>query len=226
MGATVPKVLLPVSGTSRGDSPSILQRSVHAFASDDSCERVIVCVPQTWRQEFASSLREFPKVSLVDGGGTRQESVRLGVEALYEALQAAGEDPARVCVLVHDAARCCVTREVIHRVVDGVCEHGAVTAGVPVPDTLNKVVDGVIESVIDREGVWSIQTPQGFLVEELRAAHYAALVDGFVGTDDASVVARLRAVHMVLGDRLNIKVTHPHDLEVLARITAVDGDTK
>jgi 2-C-methyl-D-erythritol 4-phosphate cytidylyltransferase len=220
MGASVPKVLLPMPGGALGTSNSILQRTVRTFAGDDACERIVVCVPAEWREEFSRCLTDFAKVSLVNGGATRQISVQLGVEALNEAAKTSGEDPARMCVLVHDAARCCVSREVLHRVVAGVRAHGAVTAGVPVPDTLTKVVDGVVRSVVDREDVWAVQTPQGFLLEDLRSAHYAAAVDNFVGTDDASVVARMRPVHMVLGDRLNIKVTHPHDLEVVARIDA------
>jgi 2-C-methyl-D-erythritol 4-phosphate cytidylyltransferase len=218
MGAAVPKVLLPMPAAGEGTSHSILQRTVETFVSDDLCDRVVVCCPTEWRDAFGHSLEAFPKVSLANGGATRQESVRLGVEALREAVTRDGEDPQGGCVLVHDAARCCVSREVIHRVVEGVRAYGAVTAGVPVPDTLTKVRDGEIASIVDREDVWSVQTPQGFLLEELRSAHFAAVADNFTGTDDASLVARLRPVRMVLGDRLNIKVTHPHDLAVIARI--------
>jgi len=76
----------------------------------------------------------------------------------------------------------------------------------------------VITETVDRQGVWAIQTPQGFNLQELRAAHFAARVDNFVGLDDASVVARLRPVRVVEGDRLNIKVTHPQDLKIAEEI--------
>ncbi len=217
MGADVPKVLLRL-----GDSPgssSIIRRTVQVFTADAACQRVVVCVPPAWHDAFASELRGELKVTLVHGGATRQESVRRGVEALSEVVRAEGGDESTECVLVHDAARCCIAAEVIARVLEGVALHGAVTAAVPVPDSLCKVSAGAISSFVDREDVWAIQTPQGFLLRELRGAHFAAHVDGFVALDDASVVARLRDVRVVAGDRLNIKVTHPHDLEVAARFT-------
>lgn len=219
MGADVPKVLLRL-----GDPPessSIIRRTVQVFTADAACQRVIVCVPPAWEEAFASELRDELKVTLVHGGSTRQESVRRGVEALSESVRAEGGDEATECVLVHDAARCCITAEVVARVVQGVARYGAVTAAIPVPDSLCKVSEGAISSFVDRDDVWAIQTPQGFLLGELRGAHFAANVDGFVALDDASVVARIRDVRVVAGDRLNIKVTHPHDLAVAARFTTV-----
>lgn len=220
MGADVPKVLLRL-----GDSPassSIIRRTVRVFSVDAACQRVVVCVPPAWEEAFDTELRDELKVTLVHGGATRQESVRRGVEALSEIVRAEGGDETTECVLVHDAARCCITAEVIARVVEGVARHGAVTAAISVPDSLCKVSHGTISSFVDREDVWAVQTPQGFLLGELRGAHYAAHVDGFVALDDASVVARLRDVRVVAGDRLNIKVTHPDDLAVAARFT-VEG---
>ena len=219
MGADVPKVLLRLSDPSA--SPSIIQRTVRVFTADPSCLRVVVCVPAAWEDAFSSELGQDPKITLVHGGATRQESVRRGVEALSEVVRAQGGDEATECVLVHDAARCCITGEVVARVVEGVARHGAVTAAIPVPDSLCKVSQGTISSFVDREDVWAVQTPQGFLLGELRGAHFTAHVDGFVALDDASVVARLRDVRVVEGDRLNIKVTHPHDLAVAARFTTV-----
>ena len=219
MGADVPKVLLKLSDAV--SSPSLIQRTVDIFVGDPLCVSIVVCVPSEWRERFAQELEGRAKVALIPGGATRQESVRLGIESLSASIVRAGGDLRATCVLVHDAARCCVSREVIHRVVDGVRRHGAVTAAVPVPDSLCKVSDGSVSSFVDREGVWAIQTPQGFLEEELRSAHFADRTDGFVALDDASVVARIREVKVVEGDRLNIKVTHPHDLGVAARIAQV-----
>ena len=211
MGAEVPKVLLRLSEAA--SSPSIIQRAVDIFVDDPQCVSVVVCVPPEWRERH--------KVALIPGGATRQESVRLGVESLSASVVRAGGDLRATCVLVHDAARCCVSRDVIHRVVEGVRLNGAVTAAVPVPDSLCRVADGAVSSFVDRDSVWAIQTPQGFLLDELRSAHFAARTDGFVALDDASVVARIRDVRVVEGDRLNIKVTHPQDLGVAARIAEV-----
>ncbi|MEY4667788.1 MAG: hypothetical protein RL518_487 [Pseudomonadota bacterium] len=219
MGADVPKVLLRLSDVP--SHPTIISQTVHIFSADPACTRVVVCVPAAWESAFMAEIGAEPKVTLVHGGATRQESVRRGVEALGELVRAQGVDEATECVLVHDAARCCLSSQVIKRVVEGVASFGAVTAAVPVPDSLCKVSDGGISSFVDREQVWAIQTPQGFLLGELRAAHFAANVDGFLATDDASVVARLRDVRIVEGDRLNIKVTHPQDLSIALRISQV-----
>ncbi len=216
MGAELPKVLLRLSEAP--SSRSIIQTTVDVFVADPCCEGVVVCVPAEWKERFARELEGRGNVTLIPGGVTRQESVRLGVEALSASVVRSGGDLRSTCVLVHDAARCCVSLDVVRRVVQGVQADGAVTAAVPIPDSLCKVADGAVSSCIDREGVWAIQTPQGFLLEELRSAHFAARADGFVALDDASVVARLREVKVVEGDRLNIKVTHPQDLGVAARI--------
>ena len=217
MGAAVPKVLLRLATGS--SERSIIAQTVNIFLRDSSCSRIVVCVPVAWQGAFSEEISGVPKVMLVLGGATRQDSVRLGVEALAERVLSEGGDEASECVLVHDAARCCVTPHVIERVVDGVREFGAVTAAVPVPDSLCKVSAGTISSLVDRENVWAIQTPQGFFLRELRGAHFAAQTDMFVATDDASVVARIRDVRVVEGDRLNIKVTHPRDLEMATRIS-------
>ncbi len=217
MGADVPKVLLRIPDSS--SSSSIISRTLCVFINDPLCTRIVVCVPPAWEADFAQEVGGEEKVLLVHGGATRQESVRLGVEALAERMRAEGGDEARECVLIHDAARCCVTVDVVRRVVEGVARFGAVTAAVPVPDSLCKVSDGAVSSVIDRENVWAVQTPQGFLLGELRGAHFAAHTDGFVALDDASVVARIRDVRVVEGDRLNIKVTHPGDLTIATRIS-------
>ncbi len=196
--------------------PSIIQRTVQIFSCDPECEHIVVCVNPEWRARFDEELRGLPKVVLVDGGETRQESVRCGVEALGSLV--VSPPHAKSCVLVHDAARCCLPADVVRRVVDGVYEHGAVTAAVSVPDALSTVIDGVLRSSVDRGNVWAIQTPQGFWLDELRGAHLAANAAGFVALDDASVVARGREVRVVEGDRRNIKVTHPQDLQVAVQM--------
>jgi len=219
MGAEIPKVLLRISQDS--SSSTIIAQTVGVFSADPACGRIVVCVPPAWEDDFSREIGGDSKVSLVHGGATRQESVRLGVEALAEATRGEGRDEGDECVLVHDAARCCITPDVISRVVEGVKRYGAVTAAVPVPDALCKVTDGALTSFVDRERVWAIQTPQGFLLGELRGAHFAAYTDGFVALDDASVVARIRDVRVVEGDRLNIKVTHPGDLSIATRISQI-----
>lgn len=221
MRADMPKVLLSWANSPTEQPRSILQRTLEPFLADHACERIIVCVPPEWEARFGEHIGGPSKVSLVHGGASRQESVRRGVEALYVAVKADGSETDSACVLVHDAARCCVSSDVVRRVVEGVAHFGAVTAAIPVPDSLSRVSEGVMTESVDRSNVWAIQTPQGFYLEELRSAHSAATVDNFVALDDASVVARFRPVRVVEGDRLNIKVTHPQDLKVAEEIVRV-----
>jgi len=157
---------------------------------------------------------------MVLGGETRQQSVRAGLVAL----QSAGAQP-REIVLIHDAARCCVTAPVIVRVVAEVEKSGAATAAVPVVDAMVRAESSCISSYIERAGLWSIQTPQGFVLEEILKAHEDAVTQGTEALDDASLVSIGRSVPLVLGDRLNIKVTTPEDLE-LARALIAGGVVK
>ena len=140
MGAEVPKVLLPLGSEGR----SIIRGTVSVFLSDPKCDRIVVCVGDEWRARFESELRGLVNVTLATGGETRQDSVRNGVEALGSLLDQSKTSRESACVLVHDAARRCVSRSVIDRVVEGVREYGAVTAAIPVPDSLAKVADGEI----------------------------------------------------------------------------------
>lgn len=210
MGARVPKVLLPCVRGFGDQEVSILRRTVSVFAQDSDCARVVVCAPSEWGEDFARQLEGIPSARIVNGGSTRQESVCNGMEALIR--EGGFEDDS--IVLVHDAARCCITSEVIKRVVDGVVKHGAVTAAVPIVDSLCRAEAGSVAGYLDRANAWSVQTPQGSFLKDLREAHRQARAQNFEGLDDASLVARLRPVGIVEGDRLNIKVTQPGDLEI------------
>jgi 2-C-methyl-D-erythritol 4-phosphate cytidylyltransferase len=210
MGASVPKVLLPISAGST--TSSILQRTVQVFVDQESCSHIVVCVPRAWREDFERALDGVRDLSIVEGGETRQESVRLGVEYLASIKGVSATLP----VLVHDAARCCVTSDVVDRVVRGVEEYGAATAAVRVLDSTCRVdMVGNLAEYVDRDALWSVQTPQGFLLGDLVRAHEEAKREGVIALDDASLVARIRPVRAVVGDRLNIKVTEPGDLKLV-----------
>jgi 2-C-methyl-D-erythritol 4-phosphate cytidylyltransferase len=100
---------------------------------------------------------------------------------------------------------------------------GAVTCGLPVPETVKRVKDGCVEETLNREKLWLTQTPQAFHRALLVQAHEKARADGFLGTDDAVLVERLgMMVRMVPGLRENIKVTTKEDL-ALAQILLQKG---
>ena len=120
-------------------------------------------------------------------------------------------------ILVHDAVRPVVTAEIINEVIEGAKKNGAAIAGMPAVDTIKQVdrtADGaLITATIPRERVVMAQTPQGFRYEILKKAFDEAAADGFMGTDEASLVERSGgAVAVVMGSPRNLKITTPSDM--------------
>ena len=153
----------------------------------------------------------FQKVSqIVPGGKRRQESVKNGIDALPED----GE-----IVAIHDGVRPLVTQAMIEDSIHSAARYGAVVFAMPVKETIKiSNPDGTVLKTLDRQSLWQIQTPQTFQVEVIREAHCRAVEDGFVGTDDASLVERLGGkVHILTGSYANIKITTQEDL-VLANL--------
>lgn len=146
----------------------------------------------------------------VAGGARRQDSVGAGLAAL---------PPGVEIVAVHDAARPLVRPDAVSRVVEAARGHGAALLAVPVGDTLKRVRDGRVIETPPRDEWWAAQTPQAFRVELLREALAKAEAEGRTGTDCAQLVEALGvAVHVVRGDPENVKITHPADLALAARI--------
>ena len=198
MGAKCNKVLLPIAGK------SMIVRSVEAFVP--LVEQVVVVSREEDMPVMASELAQNGlDVPMVSGGATRQESVWRGLQALSG--QCDG-------VLVHDGARCLVTADVIQRCMASVEECGTGVAAVPVTDTIKTVSNANIAlDTPNRASLRAVQTPQGFKTDLLRQAHEQAQRDGFLGTDDASLVERLGVpVQLTEGSRRNIKLTTPEDL--------------
>jgi len=153
------------------------------------------------------------KVSqIVPGGKTRQESVKKGIDAVP------GDSD---IILIHDGVRPFVTKEMIEESVRGARQFKAVVFAVPVKDTIKRVQsDGTVLQTLERESLCQVQTPQAFQARMIREACHRAVEDGFVGTDDASLVERLGVkVHVLPGSYTNIKITTPEDL-VLAHFIA------
>ena len=142
-----------------------------------------------------------PVSAVVTGGNTRQQSVRHGLDALPEDCTE---------VLVHDGARALVNEDTVHRVLDSVRICGTGVAAVPVTDTVKRAdAERTVRDTLDRNGLWLMQTPQGFRRELLVRAHEQAKDDL---TDDAALVEALgEPVHLVFGSSRNIKLTTRED---------------
>jgi 2-C-methyl-D-erythritol 4-phosphate cytidylyltransferase len=153
----------------------------------------------------------FQKVSkIVPGGKWRQESVKNGIDALPKDTD---------IVPIHDGVRPLITQAMIEDSIHAAVRFGAVVLATPVKETIKMSnPDGTVLKTLDRESLWQIQTPQTFQINVIREAHNQAIADGFVGTDDASLVERLGVkVHILPGSHTNIKITTPEDF-VLASL--------
>src|SRR5512139_4101730 len=142
---------------------------------------------------------------IVPGGKRRQDSVKNGMDALAKVVD---------IVMIHDGVRPFVTRAMIEDSIHSAERFGAVVVAMPVKDTIKMSnPDGTVLKTLDRESLWQTQTPQTFQVNVIKEAYYRATKDGFVGTDDASLVERLGVtVHILPGSYTNIKITTPEDL--------------
>ncbi|WP_366517777.1 2-C-methyl-D-erythritol 4-phosphate cytidylyltransferase [Thiomonas sp.] len=222
--------LIPCAGSGSrlpGDVPKqyrrllgdcVVQHTVRAFLRLPRIATVSVVV-QAGDALAASCLQSHPRLRLVPrGGASRAHSVLGGLDALLEA----GAQPAD-WVLVHDAARCCVTPRLIDALIDA-CSTDASGGllALPLPDTL-KLADaqGRVVRTEPREGRWLAQTPQMFRMAALHAALQSAIAAGVPPTDEAGAMERLGArPRLVPGAAFNVKITYPEDLELAQAVLA------
>jgi 2-C-methyl-D-erythritol 4-phosphate cytidylyltransferase len=216
-GSTRGKMASPSKQFTQLGGTPILIHTLRKFASHSSVSEIFVALRKDeipgFRERLEMEGKDIlqKKVELVEGGEHRQHSVANALAAI----SAGAED----VILVHDAVRPLVTAEIIDGVVEGAKKHGAAIAGMPAVDTVKQVdrtADGaLITSTIPRERVVMAQTPQGFRYQILKKAFDEADADGFVGTDEASLVERAGgSVAVVMGSPRNLKITTPADMEL------------
>ena len=199
MGGEIPKQFLPICGK------PVLMRTLEAFHAYDSAIHIVLVLPvsqQAYWKELCAEYHFALPHDVADGGETRFHSVLNGLAKIE------GEG----LVGVHDGVRPFVSQEVIARCYEEAAEKKAVIPVVGVVETVRYLVDG--ESVtVPRDQYKLVQTPQVFDLALLRKAYHQEYTDMF--TDDASVVEALgEKVHLVEGNRENIKLTTPFDLKL------------
>jgi 2-C-methyl-D-erythritol 4-phosphate cytidylyltransferase len=207
------KQLAPLRGR------SVMAWSLGAFLQLASLSSIVVVVHPEQLSESAAQLTPLVPTGVtfdvVVGGDTRQHSVMRGLEALPSACD---------LIAVHDGARPLLTEGVVSAEIEQLESDSSaegVVLGHPCVDTFKHVRDGVVVSTPDRTLFWSVQTPQIFRAAALRLAYERADVEGFAGTDDASLVERLGGrVLVVEGPRDNLKVTHAEDLLIAEAVLA------
>ncbi len=160
------------------------------------------------KDQIMNSIKQFSnKVSWINGGKTRQESVWNGLKNL----------PSNASkVLIHDGARCLIKSNLIDKCAIELNNVDSVVLAVKVTDTIKIVNENnYIESTPDRANLWAAQTPQGFSVNKLKEAHQKAIKNKWMVTDDASLFEMLNwPVKIIEGNALNIKITSPLDLKI------------
>jgi len=192
----------------------VLVHTLRRFASHPQVSEIYVALRPAEVEAFQERLSHEKlgrQVHVVEGGEHRQESVS-------NALAAVNAD-SQDLVLVHDAVRPLVDEETITNVIQAAERYGAAIAAIPAVDTIKQVertAEGaVVRATIPREHIVLVQTPQGFRSDVLRKAMTEASRDGFVGTDEASLVERSgHEVVVVMGSARNLKITTPADLEL------------
>jgi 2-C-methyl-D-erythritol 4-phosphate cytidylyltransferase / 2-C-methyl-D-erythritol 2,4-cyclodiphosphate synthase len=191
----------------------IIARTIDAFSSHPAIGPIVVTIHPDDHALFATAVADIAnRLIVVDGGATRQDSVRLGLEALR------GEAPAKV--LIHDAVRPFIDRAFIDRVVAAIDERQVALPAMPVTETLKRVgSDELVSATVARDGLYAAQTPQGFPFWAISAAHQKAHHAGRTGfTDDAGIAEGAKlAVKIVEGSADNVKLTFARDIAAADR---------
>jgi 2-C-methyl-D-erythritol 4-phosphate cytidylyltransferase len=195
----------------------ILIHTLRRFAAVDAVSEIWIALRENEIAAFRARLESeandglTKKVELVVGGEHRQQSAQNALNAIA----AASED----IVLVHDAVRPFVTEEIIQEVIAAARKYGAAIAALPAVDTVKQVErtanGALVKATIPRAGIVMAQTPQGFRYDIIKKAFDESAADGFLGTDEASLVERSgHEVAVVMGSPRNIKITTPSDMEL------------
>lgn len=202
--------------TELGGAP-ILIHTLRKFAAADAVSEIWIALRENEIAGFRERLQKEAKdiftkrIELTVGGEHRQQSVQNALDAI----KAQPDD----IILVHDAVRPFVTSEVIAEVIEGAQKYGAAIAGLPAVDTVKQVErtseGALIKATIPRASIVMAQTPQGFRYGVIKKAFDEAASDGFLGTDESSLVERSgHDVAVVMGAPRNIKITTPSDMDL------------
>jgi len=211
-------VLMPAAGTGARFSVNtpkqyieiagkpMLTHTVSIFEDMPECIEICVIIDPAGANRAHEALKGFKKVSFTQGSESRKSSVHNGLKNLSHLND---ED----IVLIHDAARPCVSKDNVYAILKTMKTEKAASLAMPVVSTLRKSEDNDYTSItVERENLWEMQTPQAFIYGDILKAHEQFAADQDY-TDDTTLVSRLDIpVKLVRGHRNNIKITTPDDL--------------
>lgn len=204
--------IIPAGGTSSrfGNKNKLLEKingkevikyTVEAFEKSN-VNKIIICANISIIEDLKNIFRDFNKVTIIEGGATRQESVFNGLKS---------ED----CdyVLIHDAARPMISTDLINIAIEEVITKKALTVATKTIDTIKEVEDGKIVRTINRSKLYNTQTPQAFQYDLIKDAHIKLYGQNF--TDDAGMLEELgQTVYILNGSYKNIKITTQNDIDI------------
>ncbi|MCM8777917.1 MAG: 2-C-methyl-D-erythritol 4-phosphate cytidylyltransferase [Candidatus Omnitrophica bacterium] len=204
-------------GTRIGDTPKaflkisrkqLLYYSIEKFYKKS--DEIVVVLPSGYAEQWRKKLKvSYEKIEVISGGEHRQDSVKAGLSVLKKS----------EIIIVHDVARPFFSDELLNRVIKGAERYGAAVPYIEPRDTIKERDGQFIKKTLNRDNIIYIQTPQAFKAEIIREAYYKAYKENFYATDDAALVENLGAkVYLVEGERENIKITYPLDIEIAKEI--------
>ncbi len=200
-GGSVAKALAPIAGE------PLLIHALRALEAVESVRWIVVVTKESLLDDVAKAARQAGITKVLApcvGGSSRQESVALGLASVPEEAE---------WVLVHDAARPCLTPELAASAIESAKRHGAVACGLPAPVTVKAVDEASrVRLTLDRDHLWLVQTPQVFRRDWFTQALERTQAHLGQFPDDASMLEWAGfPVQMIPGDSLNLKVTAPED---------------
>lgn len=216
MGASINKQYLQLNGL------PILAHTISVFERSPLIDSIYLVIPADeipYCREYVVEAGGFKKIAAIVAGGTeRQHSVMNGLKAIR------GNADDHDVILIHDGVRPFLTETMLRESIAAAQEHDGTLVAVPAKDTIKIVADGVVIDTPPRETLWQAQTPQSFRFGVIYAAHQAAEAEGFIATDDASLIERSGGkIRIVAGDYRNIKITTPEDLTLAEAFMAGRG---
>lgn len=189
----------------------IVARTISFFERSSLIDAIYLVIPAEeipYCREHIVEAFGFKKIiGIVPGGRERQNSVMNGLKAMQ------GSVSENDVIIIHDGVRPLINEDMLIESINTAVAHDGAIVAVPVKDTIKEACDGFVTATPSREFLWQAQTPQSFRFKKIFSAHISAESDGFLGTDDASLIERIGGkIKIVEGDYHNIKITTPEDL--------------
>ncbi len=202
LNSDIPKQFLKIN------KKMICQYAIDVFEKNSSIDEICLVYKNGFEDVCKNIMEENKKVKYCIVGGTQRQY------SVYNALKSIEAD----YVVIHDGARPFITQDELTDVINESIIHGGAITALPVKDTIKIGNGNLVSKTLNRDNLWSVKTPQSFKYDILLKAHESALNDGFLGTDDSSLMERYIDVFIVKSNDNNIKITTKIDLLIMKAI--------